>query len=247
MNKENVQQDLDQVIEPTQDTQPKSEPELPEKYKGKSLSEIVRMHQEAEKLAGRHAQEVGELRKLADDYIRTNLQPKEKDVQEEEPDFFVDPKKAVRKAIESDPELKKLREKTLLLEATRNKEALEEAHPDYSEILDNEDFQKWVSESKYRKQLFQAADANWDFDAANELFSTWKGINKASARAENDTPRRSAVKQASVPSGNSSVEHVEPRKVYRRADIIRLMQTDPRRYQALQPEIMKAYQEGRVR
>ena len=39
-------------------------PELPEKYREKSLDEIVRMHQEAEKLIGKQAQEVGEVRKL---------------------------------------------------------------------------------------------------------------------------------------------------------------------------------------
>ena len=37
-------------------------PVIPEKYKGKSLEDIVKMHQEAEKLIGKQAQEVGEVR-----------------------------------------------------------------------------------------------------------------------------------------------------------------------------------------
>ena len=37
------------------------------------------------------------------------------------------------------------------------------------------------------------------------------------------------------------------KKVYRRADIIKLMRTDPERYQALSEEILKAYSEGRVK
>ena len=36
-------------------------------------------------------------------------------------------------------------------------------------------------------------------------------------------------------------------KVYRRADIIKLMKTDPERYNALSDEILKAYAEGRVK
>ena len=36
-------------------------------------------------------------------------------------------------------------------------------------------------------------------------------------------------------------------KVYRRADIIKLMKNDPDRYQALADEIMAAYAEGRVK
>ena len=37
--------------------------EIPEKYRGKSLDEVVKMHQEAEKLIGKQAQEVGEVRR----------------------------------------------------------------------------------------------------------------------------------------------------------------------------------------
>ena len=40
--------------------------ELPEKYRGKSALEIAKMHQEAEKLIGRQANEVHEVRSLAD-------------------------------------------------------------------------------------------------------------------------------------------------------------------------------------
>jgi hypothetical protein len=47
--------------------------DIPEKYKGKSLDDIIKMHQEAEKLIGKQAQEVGEVRKLADDLIKQNL------------------------------------------------------------------------------------------------------------------------------------------------------------------------------
>ena len=42
-------------------------------------------------------------------------------------------------------------------------------------------------------------------------------------------------------SGESS------RKVYRRADLIRLKMTDPQRYESLSDEIMAAYAEGRVK
>ena len=54
--------------------QPLEEPSLPEKYQGKSLEEVVQMHQEAEKLLGRQSSEVGELRKVVDDYISTQTQ-----------------------------------------------------------------------------------------------------------------------------------------------------------------------------
>ena len=77
--------------------------EIPEKYKGKSLEDIVKMHQEAEKLIGRQAQEVGEVRRLADELLKqqlsSNKQKAQPEVQEtQEIDFFEDPKTAVQKA-----------------------------------------------------------------------------------------------------------------------------------------------------
>jgi hypothetical protein len=44
--------------------------DIPDKYRGKELSDIIKMHQEAEKLIGKQAQEVGEVRKLADELIK---------------------------------------------------------------------------------------------------------------------------------------------------------------------------------
>ena len=46
--------------------EPVVESVVPEKYKGKSLDDIVRMHQEAEKMIGRQAQEVHEVRQISE-------------------------------------------------------------------------------------------------------------------------------------------------------------------------------------
>jgi len=56
----------------TEEPQSLTEDEVvPEKYKGKSANDIARMHQEAEKLIGRQGAEVGELRRIVDDFIKT--------------------------------------------------------------------------------------------------------------------------------------------------------------------------------
>jgi len=235
---------LDDVVKPQEEVvEGNSEPTLPEKYKGKSVDEIVRMHQEAEKLIGRQAGELGDLRKWADTLIQTST--KVETTKQEEPDFFVDPKAAVKHTLESDPTIKATLERTRALEARLNQEALEKKHPDYSELVSDPGFQEWVGSSKYRTNLFRTANDSWDFDAADELFSTYKALNKKVEERDS----KAAVKKASMPSGGpaTDVEQGSKGKYYRRADIIKLMQTDPKRYQALQPDIMKAYQEGRVR
>jgi len=58
--------------------------------------------------------------------------------------------------------------------------------------------------------------------------------------------RKESVKKASTGNTKGSAE-APSRKIYRRADIIKLMQTDPDRYMQLAEEIRTAYSEGRVR
>jgi hypothetical protein len=55
-----------------------------------------------------------------------------------------------------------------------------------------------------------------------------------------------AMKQTSSES-RSSGDSVGGKKIYRRADLINLQVTDPRRYEALSDEIQSAYAEGRVK
>jgi hypothetical protein len=59
-------------VETPEEEQPQ-EPEVPEKYRGKSVEDLVQMHQELEKFSGKQSTEVGELRKVVDNYIQTQL------------------------------------------------------------------------------------------------------------------------------------------------------------------------------
>jgi hypothetical protein len=225
--------------------------DIPEKYRGKSAKDLIRMHQEAEKVLGRHSSEVGELRKVVDEFIQKQSQPAQTAAapkQEDDViDFFADPDKAIARKIESHPavqQAKQLSEQNLKSQALAS---LQKVHPDMNEILQNERFAEWVKESRVRTELLVRADQNYDTEAASELFSTWKALNgKAKDIVANDKADRSeAIRKASTGSVRGSAE-APSKKKYRRADIIKLMQTDPARYDALQPEIMAAYREGRV-
>jgi hypothetical protein len=121
-------------------------------------------------------------------------------------------------------------------------------HPDYGEIIKDNSFIDWVGKSKVRQELLVRADRNYDIYAADELLSTWKERNQvvAQSKAVEQVQRKQAVKSASTGSIKGSGEPAS-KKNYRRSDIIELMQKDPDRYQALAPEIMQAYAEGRVK
>lgn len=236
--------------EQAQEEQQEKQEEVPEKYKGKSTAEIVRMHQEAEKLLGKQSSEVGDLRKVVDDYITTQLSTQEtKETQPvEEVDFFSDPDKAVARAIDNHPKIKEAEQISNQYRQTTAMNKLQSKHPDMQDILQNERFVSWIKDSKIRQQLFAQADAQYDYDAADELFSLWKERQQVVEQTvkNEQTERKRAVKSASTGNARGSGEQ-RAKKVYRRADIIKLMRTDPDRYQALSDEIMQAYSEGRVR
>ena len=222
--------------------------ELPEKYREKSLEEVVRMHQEAEKLIGKQAQEVGEVRKLADELIKQNLSSKQQQVEAEpEVDFFENPQKAVQATIDKHPDVLAARQAGLDFKKMQTQQKLNAEHPDYAEVVNDTGFQDWVKSSPIRLGLYAKADGEFDYDSANELLSTYKELRsiKVKESEKADTAARTkTMKAAQVDVGGSGESS---KRVYRRADLIRLKMTDPSRYETLNDEILLAYAEGRVR
>lgn len=230
---------------------------IPDKYKGKSLEEIVKMHQEAEKLIGRQAQEVGEVRKLADELIKQQLNTTKQDtqpsVEDNEIDYFANPDKAVNHAVENNPVVKQLKEQAELQARQQVVATLQEKFPNFTEIVQTDDFRDWIKSSKVRTNLLIEAE-NYNLDAAQELLETYtalKGIKAQNAQKADQalvedakTTRSQTLKSAAVQKGGTG-EVGKP--IYKRVDLIRLRMTDPNRYNDMQDEIMQAYNEGRVR
>jgi hypothetical protein len=236
--------------EPQYEVTQQTEDDLPDKYRGKSAAELARMHQEAEKLLGRQSSEVGELRKVVDSYIQTQLSQQQapEQSQDDDYDYFTDPDKAINKAIENHPKIKEAEQYTQQYKKATALNQLQSKHPDMQQILQDNRFADWIQGSKIRTQLFVQADQQYDYEAADELLSLWKERQttvKQTAQAEK-AGRKEAVKSANTGNARGNPDS-QSRKIYRRADIIKLMKTDPDRYQSLSDEIMKAYQEGRVK
>jgi len=209
------------------------------------------MHQEAEKLLGRQSGEVGELRKVVDDYIssQTPTQAPQQIVEpEEDIDYFTDPQGAVNRAIENHPKIREAEQYTVEYKKQSSLATLQAKHPDMQNILSDPKFAEWIKASKIRTQLFVAADQQYDSDSADELFTLWKErkvVTQQTANVEKQA-RKQTLKAASTGNARGSSQGTR-KKIYRRADIIKLMRTDPDRYTALADEIMAAYAEGRVK
>lgn len=241
--------DTSDLASPEQVEQPIEEPSVPDKYQGKSASELVRMHQEAERMLGRQSGEVGELRKVVDEFVLSQSSSKEEEAtQDEELDYYADPAKAMTRAIDNHPAIREAQKASSDLKKQSAQSILKEKHPDMKDMLLDQSFVSWVGDSPFRTRLLQQADRNFDYEAADEVFSMWKERKSLIGQTERveKTSRTAAVKAAST-GGSAGTSPTSSKKVFRRADIIKLMKNDPERYASLSDEIMVAYSEGRVK
>ena len=240
-------EDVQQEAETEQVEASEGVADVPPEYQGKTQAELIKMHQEAQSRLGTQGSEVGELRRIVDDFILKQSETKAPEPAEEV-DFFADPDKAVESKIANHPAIREAQETTLRIRQEQAKQELINKHPDAQEIIQTPEFINWVKSDDIRMELLTRADQQYDSKAADNLFSQWKQIKQSSqAAVQNEVEaRKDTVKRASTGGAKGSTE-APSKKIYRRADIIELMKTDPRRYQSMEPEIRKAYMEKRVR
>jgi len=230
--------------------------ELPPKFQGKSVDDIINSYVNLEQQYGRQGNELGELRKLTDSLIQKNLQEDatsqrteslEKSLSED--DFYNDPLTAVRKVVAEALEPVKSNLSQTQVDSTVQR--LQAKHPDLTEVVNDLGFQQWIMESTPRQDMWVKA-SNGDFDYADELFTQYKAVQKPQVKAEKEQSQAVKEKEleaaSSVSSGSSQdAEASSSKTIYRRAELVRLKINDPQRYNELQGEIMQAYAEGRVR
>ncbi|MEO1944703.1 MAG: hypothetical protein ABGY11_10430 [Candidatus Thioglobus sp.] len=232
---------------------------LPEKYQGKSIADVIEMHQNVEQALSKQGIDLGKQRATVGSLMEALEQQKvtvETEVDQfsgneaSEEDFYADPAAAVKSAIEQHPEIVRAREERINLEHQHNAESLGAVHPNFKETVKTEEFQNWVEASTFRTELFLKADNQYDVEAAKELFGTWEQIQNVTktkqASVKSEKSRKDALRQMSSESRTGG-ESLGGKKVYRRADLINLQVTDPNRYAALADEIQQAYAEGRVK
>lgn len=227
--------------------------EVPDKFRNKSLEDVIQSYVELEKAHGRQANEFGELRKLTDSILikqiesepKIDEQPQHEAVEFE--DFVQDPERAVDKLVSR--KLKNVEDKLSEMDKAKRFDQFQNKHPNWQDHLQTEEFQQWMQKSAYRSKLFQRAD-QYDTEAADELFSAWEerqeltGAKEAEAKAAAEKARSSDLKKASAESGSTGQA---PGKTFRRADLIRMRAYEPEKYAAMQEEIREAYAKGNVK
>jgi len=253
-NQEKVEANLEKELTPikedtvVQEEAVAEEDDLPEKYKGKSAKEIAEMHQQAEKLIGKQGSEVGELRRVVDDFISTQTLKESQTIEAPvtSDEFYENPQKNVNKQIDSHPAIREAQKAAQEMKRTATLTRLNSEYPDLESTVQDPNFAEWIKSSRVRSELYNRAEVHFDYDSAKELLSNWSDKKERVAKVAETSKidKDNQLKAASI--GSKGNNEPVSKKKYRRSDIIKLMQTDPEKYDALSDEIMLAYQEGRV-
>ena len=212
--------------EPTEDTPAR-------KYSDKSHEEMVAILEERERHIGQQSNELGNMRQTFEAMARTQSVPAQPEPEPvEEADFFVDPQKAVDSRIDNHPALKQAQDMAQKLAYAQGLATLQQRHPDLKEVVGSDEFGQWIKSGPSRLRRYQYADQSGDIDEADDLIATYKQLNKtvATAKAAEKTAQKKAVRAAAVGGPRGNADAASSKRVYRRADIRQLMQTNPQRY-----------------
>lgn len=252
-----IEEDIEEEVESNDEDEAKSDSEeelnLPEKFKGKTIADIVQSYENLEKEYGRRNNEVGELRKLTDQLL--NLE-RSKEPTEEAEDTIIDadsllenPQEAINKLIENNPRLKQAEAALLLAQRTKDKENFESQHPDWQDVMGSTEFLEWVGKSKVRAQMLLEADSNYDYQTGSDLINEFRELHPVSTDTDavdtQDEETEEALKD--ITTEKKSKSKGSRRKIYSRAQLIDMKLRDPDGYAAREDEFMQAYAEGRVR
>ena len=248
----------EEIVESLQPQEPEvedtpEESDLPEKYRGKSIQDVVAMHQAAEKQMGKQSSEVGDLRAVVDEFIQsqTVTQPAQPEVAQnivDDVDFFEDTQLAVSRAIDSHPSVVAAKQASEGYQRQSAAQAVNEKHPDAAQIVKDPGFAAFVKESPIRRELYARADAQSDVAATDELLTAYKarkGVAQGAAVADKAS-RSAQLKQANTGTAKGSAA-TQGKRIYKRQDIIRLMRDKPEVYEQHAQDIQAAYAEGRVK
>ena len=219
---------------------------IPEKFTGKSAEEIAESYVALEKELGRKNNEVGELRRLSDQYLQQELtrhDPKKEDTPLDFDALVEDPTKSIESVV--NPQIEQITRKLAEQEQAIRLKDFQTQHPDYMDVGNSDEFQNWVQASPYRAKQLDAAQ-KFDFDAASDLLGTFKQQTGALREAAEQGKKNKRAKDLKDAGGETAGTGESTQKVWTRMELMELRK-DPDRWDAMQPEIIKAYQENRVK
>lgn len=233
----------------------KDEYQVPEKFKGKTVADIVKSYEHLEREYGRKNNEVGELRKLTDKLLQ--LEPSSKP-QEKAEDETIDadallenPAEVIRKTLAKDPTIQ-----TLVTDAVERKRreqlsVFESQHPDWQSVMASKEFVEWVGKSPMRVKELVRANNEYDYDTGSDLLNQFKEVHSGKSADNEAEEQHSDTREEDfkkISGEKRSSQSAKRKRIYDREQLIELRLNNPDAYDKLwAQDLEQAYAEGRVR
>lgn len=231
-----------------------NQPDMPERFQGKSAEEIAQSFVELEAMSSRQANDLGTMRKTVDQLLelQSHSTPEPTPV---EPisidDVYDNPTEAITKVAEQAVGSKIEALEAELAQARYNNElaGLDAKYQGWRADAQSPEFVQWTQSQAYRTRMAVEADRG-DITAADSLLEMWydhKNVDTAAAEAEN----AQALQHAQLESGGPTA--VESEVTFSRAELLnqRILakrgDQDAVTYMSKNSAaIAKAYEEGRI-
>lgn len=233
-------------------------PTIPDKYKDKSLAEVIDMHQNAEKEIGRSRNEIGQYRGLVKSLSQLQRTP-EHSVQEQQEkldvsgdDLIADPVGTIRAVVKQDLEALAAKADDQRLDALVEAEnsMLLRDFPDLDATVGSDEFKEFATRTSGRQVDFNSAatgEGLGQVRAARRLLEDYEDFNRAMKPSKTQTAVQAAQQVATESgTGGSKPQHVSGDLIYE-ADVISLIASNPAKYRSpsYQDSLMAAIREGR--
>ena len=255
-----VKDELEQEIEDAGDQQQQrqDDAEIPERFKGKTVEDVVKSYTELEKLNSRQAQDLGALRRSVDELLalKSPRDDTRAEATSKKPitadEIYENPDEVIRKVVkeESAERIESLERELHNGKVERAIAAFTERYPAWQEDVKDPAMLNWIKERPYRVRLAQAADQG-AFDAADELFGMYYDTQKKVEKEEKKRERKQKVQAAGLESAGAGVPETVER--YSRSALMekriaakRGNAEAERWLNAHGDSIQQAYAEGRV-
>lgn len=235
---------------------------IPEKYKGKSVEDMIKMHQNAEKKISAQGQDLAAQRRLSDEILRLKAaSPETRTTEAARKPVTVeallnDPEKAIRDAVDGSDmgrRAEAAEARTATLEATIAEQNFSSKHKDFASDINDPDFIAWVNKNPLRQALANET-AKKNFQAASNLWELWDEHKELVGSKDEATAVDTAKK---VPTTvKSSPAQNKGKTIYSRAKLMELRMKvedgEPAavarwKDQTFQNNLIQAYAEDRVR
>lgn len=151
---------------------------IPERFRGKDISDVVQSYEELEKLNSRQAQDLGDMRRTVDQLLELQTQSSPVEETTAVPmtadEFYENPDDTIRRVAreETSNEVKDLKDELTQLRLERKFEELEGKFPEWHVKSNSPEFAEWTKNSPYRTRIAQDA-AQGNFDAAEEILGMY--------------------------------------------------------------------------